>query len=184
MNKNELRKMIYNSYRDLTDDYKAQADSSIRQNILSLPEYQDASTVFCFVGTKDEIDTSSLIDQMIKEGKRVAVPLCTGSGIMEAKRITDRSQLSAGTYGILEPSDEAETIPAEDIDFAVVPCVTCNKIGQRLGHGGGFYDRYLEGNDMDCALVCREETMTAAIPTDMHDIKFKLIVTERHIFRR
>lgn len=176
--------MIYNSYRDLTDDYKASADSAIRQNILSLPEYQDAQTVFCFVGTKNEIDTSQMIDQMIKEGKKVAVPLCTGDGVMVAKRITDRSQLSAGTFGILEPSSEAETIAKSDIDFAVVPCVTCNKIGQRLGHGGGFYDRFLEGAEMDCALVCREETMTAAIPTDLHDIKFDLIVTERHIFRK
>ncbi|MBQ3924802.1 MAG: 5-formyltetrahydrofolate cyclo-ligase [Firmicutes bacterium] len=184
MNKSELRKMIYNSYRDLTDDYKAQADSSIRQNIMSLPEYRDAHTVFCFVGTKDEIDTSQMIDQMIKEGKRVAVPLCTGKGIMEAKKITDRSQLNKGTFGILEPSADAETIPVEEIDFAVVPCVTCNKIGQRLGHGGGFYDRYLEGAEMDCALVCREETMTAAIPTETHDKKFDLIVTERHIFRK
>ena len=104
--------------------------------------------------------------------------------VMEAKKITDRSQLNKGTFGILEPSADAETIPVEEIDFAVVPCVTCNKIGQRLGHGGGFYDRYLEGAEMDCALVCREETMTAAIPTETHDKKFDLIVTERHIFRK
>ena len=93
MNKTELRKMIYNSYRDLTPEYKQYADDGIRANIMSLPEYNDAYTVFCFVGKKDEIDTSVLIDKMLAEGKRVCVPLCTGKGIMEAKQITDKAQL-------------------------------------------------------------------------------------------
>ena len=183
MNKAELRKMIYNSFRDLSSEYKQYADDGIRSNIMSLPEYQEADTVFCFVGTKDEIDTSTLIDRMLADGKRICVPLCTGKGIMEAKKISSRSQLSEGTYGILEPSEEAETVPPEEIDFAIVPCVTCNKIGQRLGHGGGFYDRFFENAEIPSAMVCREETMTAAIPTDIHDIRFKTVVSERHIFR-
>ena len=183
MNKTELRKMIYNSYRDLTPEYKQYADDGIRANIMSLPEYNDAYTVFCFVGTKDEIDTSVLIDKMLAEGKRVCVPLCTGKGIMEAKQITDKAQLKAGTFGILEPSPEAETVPPEEIDFAIVPCVTCNRIGQRLGHGGGFYDRFFKDLDTDAVMICREDTMTAAVPTEPHDIKFRTVVTERHIFR-
>ncbi len=183
MNKSELRKMIAHSYTDLTDQYKKAADEAIRGRILSLPEYNEASVVFCFVGTSGEIDTGALIDTMLDEGKTVCVPLCSDKGTMTARKISGRDELSAGKYGIPEPPADAETIPPSQIDLAVVPCVTCNKIGQRLGHGGGYYDRYLQGQDINCVLVCREETMTAAVPTEPHDIRFDTVVSERRVYR-
>ena len=183
MNKSELRKMIVKSLEDLTPEYKENADAKITENILSMPEYENAGTVFCFVGTEDEINTEELIDRMLADNKKVCVPLCTDNGIMVAKHINSRESLSEGKYGIMEPSESSATIAPDDIDFAIIPCVTCNKRGQRLGHGGGYYDRYFENLDIPCALICREETMTLAIPTGGHDLKFKTVVSERGIFR-
>ena len=184
MNKAELRKMIRKSLGDLTPEYKEEADKKIFENIKTLPEYDSAQTVFCFVGTKDEINTSLLIEDILNEGKKVCVPLCTEKGIMTAKKITDLDALTEGTYGIMEPCDDAETVLPEDIDFAVIPCVTCNKRGQRLGHGGGYYDRYLEDKEIPSALICREETMTQAIPTEGNDLVFDIVVSERGVYRK
>ena len=183
MNKGELRKIIYGSARDLTTPYKTTADEQIRTKVCGLDEYKNAETVFCFVGIQDEINTEMLIDQMLKEGKTVCVPLCTQPGKMEARHITSREELSEGKYGIPEPAKDAPKIDPKTIDFAIVPCVTCNKKGQRLGHGGGYYDRFFEGLDTKAAIICREETMTAAIPTDSHDITFPIVVSERNVYR-
>ena len=183
MNKGELRKMIYSSWRDLTVPYKTTSDEAIRSKICSLPEYKDADTVFCFVGIRDEIDTSAMIDSMLMDGKTVCVPLCTEPGVMQARQITSRDELKEGKYGIPEPSADSPVIQPENIEFAVIPCVTCNKRGQRLGHGGGYYDRYFEKLDTPAAIICREETMTAAIPCDVTDKTFPIVVSERNVYR-
>ena len=183
MNKNELRKIVKNSHRDLTVPYKTTADSKICSTILSLDEYKEAETVFVFVGKDDEIDTSSLIDSMIQDGKTVCVPLCKGYGKMEAHKIGSRDELAEGTYGIMEPIKSTPLVKPQEIDFAIIPCVTCNKKGQRLGHGGGYYDRYFEKLDTKTAIICREETMMAAIPTEGHDVIFDMVISERQIYR-
>ena len=183
MNKAELRKIIMRSLGDLTEPYKNTADAKITESIIALPEYKDSTTVFCFAGTSDEIDTSELIDKMLSDNKTVCVPLCTEPGIMQARKITSRDDLSEGKFGIMEPGSDSELIARDAIDFAVIPCVTCNKRGQRLGHGGGYYDRFFEDLETAAAVICREETMTAAIPTDAHDITFKIVVSERGTYR-
>lgn len=183
MNKGELRKIIYGSMRDLTIPYKTTADETIRAKICELKEYKDAQTVFCFVGIQDEVNTSPLLEKMLEDGKTVCVPLCKSPGVMEARQITSMDDLSEGKYGIPEPAKDAPRIDPSSIDFSVIPCVTCNKRGQRLGHGGGYYDRFFENLDKNAVIVCREETMTAAIPTDSHDIIFPVVVSERNIYR-
>lgn len=183
MNKNELRKIIKGSLRDLTVPYKTTADKKISATILKLDEYKDAETVFVFVGTDDEIDTEALIDTMLMDGKTVCVPLCKSPGKMEARKIESRDELAEGKYGIMEPIKSTPVVKPQEIDFAIIPCVTCNKKGQRLGHGGGYYDRYFEKLDTKTAIICREETMMAAIPTEAHDVTFDMVISERQIYR-
>ena len=91
----------------LPQDYCRRADETIFSEVLSLPEYRSAKTVFCFVGMHAEIQTAVLIEEMIRAGKQVAVPRCAGKGIMHAHVIHSLAELRPGTMGILEPSAEA-----------------------------------------------------------------------------
>lgn len=120
--KKELRKRCIERMNALPQDYCREADEKIFSEILALPEYRSARTVFCFVGMQAEIQTAVLIEEMIRAGKQVAVPRCAGKGIMHAHVIHSLAELSPGTMGILEPSAEAPVIAPEELDLILLPC--------------------------------------------------------------
>jgi 5-formyltetrahydrofolate cyclo-ligase len=157
--KKALRESILEKERALTAEEKKIQDLQIYERLIHLEEYKASRTVFCFVGTEHEIDTKDFIMTSLSLGKCVAVPLCTGKGRMEARKIASMGDLSPGFYGLLEPGNQCPVIAPEDIDFAVVPCVSCDKKGHRLGRGGGYYDNYLPKIQGSCVLICRETLM-------------------------
>ena len=170
------------------------ADEKICRNILTLKEFAEADTVFCFVSTEEEIDTRLIFKEAWKTGKRVVVPRCEGKGHMEAYEIHSFSELAEGSYGILEPGKNCKMISPDEIWFAVVPCLSCSSDGWRLGYGGGFYDRYFSraesmraaSKENDCAgkrmvkaAICREQLLEEDICREEHDIRMDIVVTER-----
>lgn len=165
--------------RELRPEEKSAADTAICKRVLELEAYKEAKVFFCFVGTAEEIDTSMILQQAWSEGKRVAVPKCKAKGIMDAYEVSSFAELSAGSYGILEPREDAEMILPEEIDFAVLPCLACDRKGCRLGHGGGYYDRYLEGTEFETAVVCRERLLLEQTPIEWFDRRADWVITER-----
>lgn len=160
-------------------------DRKITDYLLSLPEYASAGTVFSFVGTGPEINTRPFLEQVLLDGKTLCVPLCIGKGVMEARRIYDPASLIQGFYGLWEPDPKyAPQISPEQIDLAVIPCVTCSHTGERLGHGGGYYDRYFARSpEIFSVMICREEVICENIPRQPHDLIFPVVVTEAGVFR-
>ena len=180
--KKSLRTQVRKLERELSPTYKKATDQVIIARICALPEYQAANTVFCFVGTEREIDTVPLMEDIVRRGKRLLVPRCTGPGIMELRQIIALSQLSAGAYGILEPQMSAPVIEKTEVDFAVIPCVCGDRHGHRLGQGGGYYDRFFEKCSVPSVLVCREAMMQEQIPVEKHDVIFDRVVTEVAVY--
>lgn len=165
---------------------KAGGDAAICKRILELKEYREAKTLFCFVSTAEEIDTKMILRQAWKDGKTVAVPKCRGKGRMDAYQIDSFSELAEGFYGILEPKEGCRVVLPQEIDFAVLPCVACDREGYRLGHGGGYYDRYLMGTKFQTAVVCREKLLLKKTPIERFDSRADWVVTEKesiHILR-
>lgn len=160
------------------------ADAQICARLAVLPAYQSARTVFCFVGSAQEIDTSVFLQTVINDGKILCVPFCAPSqkGVMYAKRVSDLRQLAKGAFGLAAPPVSAQTVPPQEIDFAVLPCLTADATGLRLGYGGGYYDRYLPqlGAGCTCIAVCRKRWVTAAgiIPEEPHDVRASGVLTE------
>lgn len=177
--KDRLRKETVRRLKALSRGYREAADRKICERILSLPEYQQAGTLFTFVGTKDEIDTMELIRAALKAGKRVGVPRSDAGGIMAVFAITGEDDLISGRFGILEPVEGTELIPIEAIDFCVIPCLACDLEGNRLGHGGGYYDRYLSRRRMDTVVVCYHELVLPEVPVMQHDVRVDRVVTEQ-----
>ena len=136
-----------------------------------------------FVSTPEEADLRPLLRQILRDGKRLAVPLCTGPGIMEARLISGLEQLAPGRYGILEPPAASPLIPPEDIGLLIVPCVTCSPGGERLGHGGGYYARYLEYYQGPAILVCPDRLLQPRVPVGLHDRRVPIVATETQIWR-
>ena len=182
--KKELRKNIRAAERSLSMEFRKQSDAAVIRNVLSLEEYKNARTVFLFAGYGSEINTDALTLDALQSGKRVAMPLCTGKGIMEAREIRSLSDLSPGSYGIPEPGPDSPVIPFSEVDFTLVPCYSCDRSGRRLGKGGGFYDRFLENYTGSSAIIVRECLMNYDIPMEGHDATVLPAVTDHHIYRK
>lgn len=180
--KQQLRKTIRALERELPTAYKAESSAAIARHLLAMPEYQEAGTVFCFVGTAREIDTTAILQDALDAGKRLCVPLCVGDGIMELRQITAFGQLLPGAYGILEPAGDCPRVEPDVVDFAVLPCLSCSHSGHRLGQGGGFYDRFLARYRGGAVLVCRERLIREDIPVEPHDCPVPWVLTERGLW--
>ena len=113
----------------LTSSERHLSDDAILRHVLHTPEYRRAGTVFAFVGRGSEIDTGPLLRQVLADGKRLCVPLCTAPGVMESRQVLALSELAPGAYGIPEPPAAAPLVPAEEIDLAIVPCASASPDG-------------------------------------------------------
>ena len=180
----KLRKEIAAAVNLLSKDYLRMAGAAIGKRLAALPEYRVAGTVLAFASTANEPDIWPFLRRVLADGKHLALPVCTGPGLMEFRVVTELDTLASGRYGILEPPAESELVPPEAIDFAVIPCVTCNVAGDRLGHGGGYYDRFLAVYAGPAAAVCPKTLMREAIPIGPLDRPVPIVVTERDTYRR
>lgn len=162
--------------------YREAADRAIARHLLALPEYRSAEAVFCFVSAGREIDTRPILEQTLADGKMLCVPLCVADGIMELRAIRDLKELFPGAYGILEPPADSPALSPDQIDLAVIPCVTCSREGRRLGRGGGYYDRFLAHYRGAAVLLCRERLLRQEIPFGVHDYPIPWVLTEAGLF--
>ena len=180
--KKALRGIMRRLEEKLSPAYRERADRAIAAHLLAMPEYQEAQTVFCFVSTPREINTRPILEDILRSGKTLCVPLCVAKGVMETRLVTDLSQLREGAYGIFEPASDAPLVNVDDIDFAVLPCTTCNHLGQRLGKGGGYYDRFLSHYRGGTVLLCREKLIREEIPLEPHDYPIPWVLTEKGLY--
>ena len=180
--KQQMRRTIRALERELPAAYKRESSAAIARHLLAMPEYQEAGTVFCFVGTSREIDTTAILSDALASGKRLCVPLCVGDGLMDLHQITSLDQLIPGAYGILEPPADTPLVDTDAVDFAVLPCLSCSHGGHRLGQGGGFYDRFLSRYRGGAVLLCRERLIREDVPVEPHDCPVPWVLTERGLW--
>lgn len=180
--KRQLRAAIRTQANALPVEYRRSADASIAAHLLAMPEYRAAGTVFCFVGAGWEIDTRPILENVLATGKALCVPLCTGPGLMEPRRIRSLSELIPGAYGLPEPPAGSALVAPDEVDLAILPCLTCNRGGQRLGQGSGCYDRFLAGFRGGTVLVCREHLLREEIPVEPHDYPIPWVLTEKGLY--
>ena len=150
---------------------------------VELPEYQAAKVVFAFVGTEREIDTTALLRDVLNSGRTLCLPRCGAAHSMALCHVTSLEKLKPGAYGILEPVEDCPLLTVEDIDFVATPCLSCDLRGDRLGQGGGYYDRFFDRYHGPAALLCREKLLSDQVPMEEHDKRFSLIVTEKDVYR-
>lgn len=181
--KQALRKTVRAAERTLEPSYRDESAAAICRHVTALPEYQAASTVMAFVGTAREIDTAALLQAIWRDGKTLCLPRCGAGHTMALCLVTGLEQLAPGAYGILEPVECCPLLEPEDIDLVITPCVSCDRQGNRLGQGGGYYDRFFERCSSPAALLCRERLLVEHVPMEPHDRRFSLLVTEKGAYR-
>ncbi|MDD5824112.1 MAG: 5-formyltetrahydrofolate cyclo-ligase [Firmicutes bacterium] len=181
-----LRREIKARAKALTSEYKASASEAIYQALIDTAEYEAANTVMLYLHMGNEPSTTKLLEKLPEDGKRACIPLCTDTEghIMVAKLYTGKESLAVGAYGIMEPAADAEEIEPEEIDLIVTPCVSCDRECRRLGHGAGYYDRYIPKADCPVIAVCYEELMSEEVPVDEYDHPMDAVITEVATYRK
>lgn len=163
----------------LPQEYIDEADRAIVQKFLNSEEYKNAERIFAYYAVGRETPTQEIIRKALSDGKRVALPVSHPKGIMEFREIHDLVHLKPGRYGIPEPDESCRPMDCRDGDLVIVPALSCDKNGNRLGRGAGYYDRFLACRD--CLSVClmRTKLMRDDIPMEAHDQRVKIVINEK-----
>lgn len=184
MNKSEMRSLMRDLLSKIPENEKLTTDAEIYKNTISLPDWKSAKNVFVYVGIGCEVRTDALIEKLISDGKRVYVPLCQGNGEMDAVYIPSLASLKPGRYGIPEPRECGEKAVPEELDIIIVPGVAFGLDGTRLGRGAGYYDRFLSrARKAKKIALCRVAVLHETVPTEPHDEKVDIIVSESRIIK-
>lgn len=185
MNKEEFRKKILNERDQIFSDktIKREYDQKIYDLFCSSDFYKNGNLFLVYVSFGSEAETGSIIDKIIDSKKRIAVPKCTGKGIMTFIEIKSRDELKPGKYGILEPEYKEESVIKEfDGAVCITPGAAFDRNGKRLGYGGGYYDRFLSLRPEILRIgVCYSSFFYDTVPSEQHDISVSYIITEKGI---
>ena len=176
--KNELRRLVQGKIAALPEEYIAASNEGITRQIKQLPEFDRAQKILIYHSVGREPDTLSIVKALFDAGKTVAFPYCYRGGIMDAKVVSSLDELRPAVLGIPAPPDTAASLRPEELDLIIVPALTYDRDGFRLGYGGGYYDRYLTKTGAFTAGITRERLMRCVLPREPHDIAVKCLITE------
>lgn len=184
--KHRLRKEIRAVLAEMTPEAACDKSSLACEKLVALEEFHDASVVMVYLDIPNEVDVAHVVHAAWREDKAVLVPkVIWDHKHMKAVEIYSlKSGLVETPQGLREPP-EGKSWPIERIDFIVVPALAYDFSGNRLGRGGGFYDRFL-GSEKLRAVTCGiafAEQVVADLPTHSHDRPVDILVTDKHLLR-
>lgn len=180
-----LRRQVRLTLECLSPEAVRRGDDALFAAFSALPQVEAASTLFAFWGIPGrEPDTGRLIRALTARGKRVGLPRMLPGRQMEVRLYEPDRPLVPASFGILEPLADAPLLARPDIDLALVPAVCYDRSGFRLGFGGGYYDRWLSGFSGFTVGLCRDCVLQDRVPTEDHDCRVDLLLTETRRFSR
>lgn len=183
MDKSGLRKYMVEKRTQMSEEEVSKKSSRICQRVIYLREYQEADILLCYAGYHHEVRTTALLEDALKNGKRVALPRVDGKN-MEFFYIRSLNDLKPGYRSILEPVTE-EMVLQEEAAKAVmiIPGTSFDKQLNRNGYGGGYYDRYIQRYMPKCKIgIAFGFQVLEQIPQEAHDKKMDYIVSEVEIY--
>lgn len=181
MTKKEIRKQVLDERRALDEESAILASQVICRKVMGLPAYDEAENICLYVPVNNEVDVMLLADEAESAGKKVWLPKVNGED-MDFRAYEGEDRLEEGAYHIPEPvSDEM----LEDFANALVimPGAVFTPERDRIGYGGGYYDRFLEGAEgCTTVAVCYDFQIADEIPVEEHDIRPDFLVSDISIF--
>ena len=175
--KKRLRAELLARRKALTEEYMRAAGESIQDKLLSSELYASVESIFVYVSMPEEPPTARIISRALAEGKNVYAPKCEGKTML-AVRIRSINDLKPGKLGIPEPEIDGDIKTADELGLIIAPCVAASEDGRRLGHGGGYFDRFLNQERENTVCLCFKELLCEDIPVDENDVRMKHIITE------
>ena len=169
MDKKELRRQIRELKRAMTSEQIDAASARLGELFLNCPQYKEAKTIYGYLPYNQEVRTVPMLEQAMREGKRVAVPKCYGDE-MRFIYMDDLSKVEKGYANIPEPIAD-DPVADDKTALVLMPGMAFTKDGKRMGYGGGFYDKFLAAEpDHPTVALCYDFQMVEDLPTENYDI--------------
>lgn len=173
--KKSLRQSMKARRNALTEEEKRYAAASCLSKLKELPEFMNSEWIYAYIACRNELETADIISWCLSHGKHVVVPKVYGE-IMHFYEIASLSDCIPGAFGILEPSgDPEDRVTAPGV--MLVPGLAFDKSGNRLGYGGGFYDKYLSSHDdIITVALSYDFQIVEKVPAEQHDKKMDYLI--------
>ena len=182
MTKGQVRKRLLRLLKQQEENDRRRKSEAIRRKVFRLTAFRRATTVCCYVALPYEVQTWRMIEEMLLQGKRVVVPVTRPRtkqlGLSEVQ--DPHRELARGAFGVLEPVTSARhSVSVRDVDLVLVPGIAFDRRGHRVGHGHGYFDRFLArvpkttptvGLAFACQLLDR-------LPVGSHDHAVQTVLT-------
>ena len=186
MEKKALRKKIISLRDQLLPEEITAKSSLIAAGLYNLQAYRDAGAVMFFITFGTEVDTRPMVEETIKRGKLALAPkaLPETRELIPSRVLDWDSDLVPGAYNIPEPGEDTlRPVKPETIDLLIVPGVAFDLKGNRLGYGGGYYDRFFPLLKKQTPLVALvfDLQILSEIPVDEWDRRVDIIITEKRV---
>lgn len=190
LTKKEIRKQILAERRALDEETVALASQVVCRKVLGIDAYEEAEDVCLYMPIRNEIDAMLLAEAALADGKRVWVPKviekhsgAKGAGVMRFNAYTGEDDIVTGAYDIRESTSE-EFLEPTDKTLIIMPGAVFTPWRDRIGYGGGFYDRFLDEHPQ-CRTIalCFDLQVVDEIPTEEFDRKPDYVVSETSIYR-
>ncbi|ARC31533.1 MULTISPECIES: 5-formyltetrahydrofolate cyclo-ligase [Bacillus] len=176
-----LRKQIIEHMNSLSEEQYATLSEQIAVSLYAQKEWVEAETIGITLSMENEVNTYPIIEKAWEEGKKVVVPKCnTGTRTMSFRQISNFDQLETVYMHLREPIPSlTEEVNADEINLQIVPGVAYTERGERIGYGGGYYDRYLVRYKGKTLSLAYDFQMVKQIPVEPFDKNVEKIITEK-----
>ena len=170
---------------DIDGRERAEMDAAIAKAVIASPYYRDCPVLCAYASFGVEVSTRTIIEDAWSRGKTVVLPRCGAEGQLRWFIIGSFDGLEQSAMGMKEPPiDESREITAFEAEAVVlVPGLTFDLEGHRLGYGGGYYDRFLEHFPGISMGLCRSVQVSSTIdPREEHDRAVDVVITDKHTY--
>ncbi len=184
--KASLRKELLLRRDSIPPEVRKVKNGVIHSALFALDEIENAATLFFFASFRSEVDTIEMIRHALAAGKKVILPKVIAESRLALYQIMSTDELLPGFMGIPEPSENSGLLcRVNDVDVVIIPGACYDETGNRVGYGGGYYDRLLAeiNNAFPIIAPAYEEQILAEVPAEPHDRKVNIIVTDRRVIR-
>lgn len=176
--KRRMRQEVREAAAALPEDYRAEASRRIAEQVLALDAWRKAKVVMAYASLPTEPDTRRIIDEAVAAGKTVLLPLCVSPKEMVALPFQGWDALEPGYLGVQEPRLSETKVVVPEPELILAPCMAAAADGRRLGHGRGYYDRFLAEHRAESICLCFRRLMRDDIPEGETDWRTDRVISD------
>ena len=178
LTKAQIRSKILLRLKTQQEEDRNRKSKFIKNKLLRNKVFRKAKIVMFYIAFGGEVNTEDMIREAQKIGKVICVPMCKkDKEIMQPAILENHAKLKLGPYGVCEPATE-KLVKPEHLDLVIVPGLAFDKLGNRLGRGKGYYDRFLGSlSDKTHSIgLAFDFQILPLVPTTKHDVSIKQLI--------